>query len=656
MPYRITSTVMAGLSKTPQDLARANYKYVYPFGRSLKPGTELHNKIRDRILERARASRTVMQERYPSWREIDQMCTVYVAADDAEVKVQDDDARKPVSLVIPVLYSARETLLTYMVSAFLNDPIFRYQGTGPEDVIGAQLLQASIRTQCYRAKIGLYLYLMWQDAFQYGTGYCTVRWDTKWGKRNRTVERYMPDPFGGNIPYQDTTRVYEPVYEGNYVDVIDPYLAFPDPNVKSFEVQKGEYFGWLDYSNRLQMLSDEEDNGAYFNAKYLKHIGGRSVFRDSTLSDRDRFNLPEVRDDTTNPVDNIIMYIRIIPKEWGLGSKPYPELWLFTLSGDQVLTRAEPLDLDHGMIPVAATSPDTDGHSTSPMSRLEVVYPSQHAINWLWSAHVANVRKALNDVMVVDPSRINMADFLKPGPGKVIRLRKSAWGRGRVEDAITQMPVVDVTKSHVADASTLMQLLNRAAGTVDQTQGIFRGTSERVSAEEASNVHFGAMSKMQKIAYMISTMAHWDVAHMMASHTQQFSELDTYLRLTAGSLDQSLFELYGGRMRQGADGALYAFTAPSDLQINYDVIGHDGTIPTVGNLKDMIPLYQAALQSPELMQKIDIVRLFMNMGQMAGFKNMQDFARFGPPPNMQVQQPEAIQQGLERGNIVPFGG
>jgi hypothetical protein len=40
-----------------------------------------------------------------------------------------------------------ETILTYLVAAFLQDPIFRYEGAGPEDITGALLMELAVGLQ-----------------------------------------------------------------------------------------------------------------------------------------------------------------------------------------------------------------------------------------------------------------------------------------------------------------------------------------------------------------------------------------------------------------------------------------------------------------------------------------------------------------------------
>ncbi len=55
-----------------------DFDYDYPNGLNLKPGSELHNEIRDKVWQRANESRHEISKRFPYWREVDRMLTAYI--------------------------------------------------------------------------------------------------------------------------------------------------------------------------------------------------------------------------------------------------------------------------------------------------------------------------------------------------------------------------------------------------------------------------------------------------------------------------------------------------------------------------------------------------------------------------------------------------
>ncbi|MCK9577001.1 MAG: hypothetical protein M0R51_13950, partial [Clostridia bacterium] len=417
-------------------ILRKDLGYKYPNDLNLLPGSKLHERLKNEILYRARESANVMSQRFDSWNDIDKILTSYISIDEKEKAVKDQDVRKPVSIVFPYTYAILETLLSYLVAAFFQDPIFRYEGTGPDDIVGAILLEKLVQVQCNKTKVALSLHTMFRDSMSYGMGITVPSWRvTKGFNQKRGL-------FGNVSGVEEVT-----LFEGNELNNIDPYLFLPDVNVAVHEVQKGEYCGWVNSTNYMELLSDEgNDESDLFNVKYLKGLKGRrtTIYSgdNSARNKKTGFSGSE-NQDVTFPIDVIYMYIKIIPSEWELSKSDRPELWQFALASDEVIIKARPAGFNHNMIPVTIASPDFDGYSTSPLSRLEMLAGLQGTLDWLFNSHIANVRKAINDMIVVDPFLINIKDLQSPEPGKIIRARRPAWGRG-IKDAVQQLAVNDV--------------------------------------------------------------------------------------------------------------------------------------------------------------------------------------------------------------------
>jgi hypothetical protein len=108
-----------------QGMLDVNINYDYPDGLDLRPGSDLHDKLVATLLRMARESHEALLNIYPTWRDIDTTVTAYIAPDTEEQSITALDARKPVSIVVPISYSVREILLSFWVAAFLDMPVFR---------------------------------------------------------------------------------------------------------------------------------------------------------------------------------------------------------------------------------------------------------------------------------------------------------------------------------------------------------------------------------------------------------------------------------------------------------------------------------------------------------------------------------------------------
>lgn len=630
-------------------------EYSYPNRLDLRPTSAKHSTLLTKLNQRIMESSNEISKRHPSWKKIDRTLTAYIPLDEAEKKVQANDERKPLSIVIPYSFATLETLLTYFSAAFLDYPIFKYNGTSPEDRVGAILLEKVIEQQSRRAKMALALHTTFRDGWAYGFGSAAPYWDKVYGKKMQVVEGgFFSGIFGR---YFNTGKKREAVdsilYEGNFLRNIDPYMTLPDPNVPIHEIQKGESFGWIETTNYVELLGKEQnDPSSFFNVRYLsqyKGSGGQSQYNKAKSSSgrEERFGASSSATNSTSPIDTIYMYINLIPKEWELGTGEYPEKWLFCVAADKVIISAKPLGLNHNMFPVATCSPDYDGYSVSPISRLELISGLQTTLDWLVNSHIANVRKSINDMLVVDPSLINVNDLLDPGAGKLIRMRRAAWGRG-VENAVKQLQVTDITRSHIQDSAYITELIKTCSGSVDSVMGLARTGSERVSADESRGTRMAALSRLAKAAKITSLQLMFDLSYMMASHTQQLMSKELYVD-TTGRWEEELASQYPnsqGRIK----------VSPFDISIDYDVQEGDGSLPTGENADVMTQLFQSIASQPVLSTQFDVVRIFQRIAMMMGIKDVNEFkARGAQMPQVQgnVVSDQTALAEAQKGNLIP---
>jgi hypothetical protein len=417
-----------------------------------------------------------------------------------------------------------------------------------------------------------------------------------------------------------------------------------DPSVPVQDVQKGEFIGWIDNTNLMNLLTEERNSeGGMFNVKYLKHLphAKTAVMTNDPSGRNTKTKVSSLENDTVvNPVDKIVMYAKIIPKDYGLGSGEYPEKWMFTVAGDQVLIEAKPLGLWHDMFPTAIGAPEFDGYSTAPISRLETLFGLQGTLDWMFNAHVKNVRKAINDVLIYDPYLINGEDLKNPEEGKLIRTRRPAWGKG-VKDSIMQLPVNDVTRGHIADSSFLVQWMQKIGAADDGSMGALRqGGPERLTGEEFQGTRQGAFSRLNRIAQILGYQALNDIGEFFAAHTQQFMSQDTFIKVTGDWLERL-------RGEYGNTAPTRFSVKPSDINIAYDVTVSDGVIPGSNYSQVWERMFETIAKEPNLANQFDIIRIFKHIARNNGAKNVDEFVKISTAPN------ENVMREAERGNAIP---
>jgi len=596
-------------------------------------------------MDKVQVSYNAMSTKFDTWNKLDETLTSYIYADDAETALQEEDDRKPISMVVPTSYAMLETLLAYMVAAFLDEPIFRYDPFDETDTLGAGLLEAVVAQQSRWFRSALALHTAFRDAFVYGLGAVTPVWTKHTGFRRVAEEQggFFSDMFGKLIPGKlQRVRKEVTLYEGNRLYNIDPYRFFPDVSVAVQDLQDGSHCGWLQRTSKGKLLTLEEQSDWIFNAKYVKDSDARSLYNmDNSERDKDGTMLL-LNSYDTEAVDVIYMSMDVIPKELGIGKSETPEKWLFGVAGDNILIQATPQELDHNLFPVAVCAPNYDGYTATPVSVMEQVQGLQHLGDYLLNSHVLNIRKGLHDMWVVDPSMINMNDVYHPDPAKIMRLRKRAWGRG-VDGAVKQFPVTDVTQQNIGEIGFVMEMMKVTTGATDPVMGVFAKTGDRKSATEWRGTRDSALYKIERGARIAGSMLLYSLGYMIASQTQQFMSDDMYVRLV-GEKAAELSSLFGK-----SSGKI----SPLDILVEYDVVVGDGSLPSSGDPNAWLSAMQLVASNPTLMQTFDIVRIFKQWAKFAGAKNIGEFVMKKMPGQLNVQPDEEVEKQVQAGNIIP---
>ncbi len=620
--------------------------YNYPKGLDLRPSSELHTRIIKNVMDRAKESYGEISKKHTNWNIIENSLNVFIRPEEDK---KWKDLNKTAPIVIPISYATLETLLTHFVATFLNGTVFKYEGRSPEDSIKAGLLEHVVQAQVMKSKMGLNLHTQWRDAFSKGFGILFPRWTVERGLRHVARERNIFSRIGRKILGTTTTLDTEEVvlFEGNELVNIDPYYYLPDTNYPIHEPNRGEYQGWIETASYQSLLNDEEFDENLFNMEYLKEagkgysdiIGKIATAKGSKKTDTVRKNW-----DVTCPVDLIHMFIDLVPAsdDWQLGKSEKLEKWKFTIGADSIVLEARPAELNHNMFPGVVCAPEYDGYSFDPISKLELIQGMQESVDWLFSSHIANVRKAINDMLIVDPSLVNMNDLLSPRAGKIIRTRRSYWGRG-VENIIKQLQVLDVTQGHMKDAGALMDIVHKVAATSDMAEGTPMRAGERVSATEVSGISRGVLNRLGKAAKIVGMQSMQDLAYMLAFQTQQFMEEETWVKLT-GTLQETLENQYGWKEKS-------INVSPEDVLINFDIVPYDGSTPGTEDVKAWTQLWQVFGTSPELAAEFDIVRIFKHIAFQMGAKNVDDFVRSNNRVKPQVMADEDVEKEVGKGNL-----
>lgn len=589
-----------------------------------------HKIVLNKLLDRQKFSLKRMEEFYPRFRANEKQYQAYVAVDEAE-KIKKEDNLKIFSVKVPYSMALLSVWVTYATTVFLGrEPVIQVAATANGTRTNEMAVEAVLNYQVTNNGCRPHLYGWFQDTAMYGFGTLAVWWEEEKARatKHEEVEQTI---FGIKTGKKKKQVITEEMllYAGNRYQTISPYCIVPDPRVPLVDYQKGEFFGVLTYPGWHE-LSARSD--IYSNLEVAKN----TKFSDEGDRDKQHSHFTTADRSTENgtipdSIDNkkvLRISINLVPKEWGLGDSSRVEKWLFEIVNDAVIIYAEPLGEMHSMHPFVVQTYEIDTHSRIPRGLLDVLRDSSAVLNWLFDTHIYNVRKALNNMFVVDPQRINVDDITKGDAGRLIRIRPAFQGQG-VNNAIQQLQVQDVTQTHLADMRLMLDLMQKLVGINDNLLGqLHQG---RKTASEIRTASSAGANRLQTQCRWMSAVGWEKFTRMMVSNTQQYMTSEQKIRIAGGMMhEQDLM------------------VRPEDIVGFYTYIPVDGTLPI-----DRFALAQVwqsflkeAMANPQFAQKYDIVRIMAYMANLGGINNLKSF-ELDPMPS------EQINAGVSAGNLIP---
>lgn len=620
-----------------------NVHYTYPEDLDLKPGSELHDTIVAFVTELASASHNVLTSRHQTWKQIDDMVTMFVRPTFYEEALKQEDSKQPISIVLPMSFANLQIMMTFAVGTLLEDPILKFKPVDSKDVVGAYLHQELVNQQLLRNGCLLELHTAIRNCMCYGISPLVLFWDRQF----KNVTRRGNGMFDtGLTAMAGPIRERRLTFEGNRVAAADPYVMLLDLSAGTNNFQASRFFGFVETTNLYDLLGREaEQDSGLFNVKYLRG-GDKWNSKFSMFSERQKSQSKNfAARNMMMPVDVVWMYVKIIPAELGMGDSRLPELWLVGIAGDNVVVYMDRLDLDHDMIPAVLMSPLTDGHSPLAISPIQTTAGAQVGIDFMWNNFMDNNARTTKSIFAVDPFIINLPDLVDPENGWLVRVRPSAQGLGKIDDGIRQIPIQNVTQENIGNIAVLREYMQYALGTNENLSGSYSSKKERISSAETNASNTFSTSRLGYMVWVMSQQMLPNLGYMMASQNRQLMS-DDMLQRAIGNL----------RSEIAADLGLQESDVSTDmltLDVDTDVVVQSKQYPGAVNMQALTNMTQLVMSNPALQGLFDLPRLVSHMFRHSGLPNVGDFMR---RVNVQVMPDADVAQQAEAGNLVPTNG
>lgn len=585
------------------------------------------------------------------WRKAEEKTLAYLPEQEADRvrRTRRDNAGKPTytTIMLPYSYALLMSAHTYWTSVFFGrSPIHQYSGRHGESEMQIQALEALVD---YQVEVGRLLgpYYIWlYDAGKYGVGIMGEYWDIEKIAYGQLVE--MPDEATG-LPILMQSTVELTGYTGNKNYNVNPFDFWRDPRVTMKNYQSGEFcvvlkrLLWNDVQRRAS-------GGFYTNLDKLKqHATHRYGDNNSAQLKRPNWATTHLNIDHDPDGRNAEakhpaavfayeFYVDLIPKDWGVGPESFPQKWCFTITEDfGLLLGATPLGTMHGKFPFSIAEPEVEGYAAESRGIPEIVAPLQNTMDWLVNSHFYNVRAALNNQFIIDPSKLVLKDVEAGEPGFIWRLRPEAFGTD-IRGIFTQVPVTDVTRTNMQDLQQMFGLGERTLGINDQIMGVLNTGGRKTATEVRTAAGFGTNRLKTNTEYM-SAMAFSHHSQKLVQNSQQFYDAQMKLKIVG---DLAL-----------AAGPGFVNVTPDMIMGFFNFVTVDGTLPVdrtaQANLwKDIMS--NLRMMPPTVAMGFDWVKIFTWVGSLAGLKNINQFKIQVLPQGADMTNPVAA------GNVIPMPG
>jgi hypothetical protein len=611
----------------------------------MKPESDLHNRTLNYLLRRLQDSERAMSKFHGRWRtnEIRNQAWLDLRNYEKLIKEANEAGRPPkaVDIAIPYSFATLSTISTYLLQVFAGRrPNLHVGSYGPE-VENAMRMEIVLQYQCDHNRIIKEWWKWFNDMGLYGLGILINRWTIEKAKRTMELTRPVMD-LGSSTFRPEQFREQQDIvsYEGNKVFALDPFMFYPDPRVPMSEVnEKGEFVFWRTFEGK-HLLKRQENRGLL---KWVDHapvsigtsttgqlLSARALLSGGEPHAGGPWDWQMVSGTGNYQVDTCS--IDIIPRELGIGHSERVEKWIFTILNRGQIVQAEMQMDDHDQHPVVVAEPYGMGYSFGSVGMSDYIGPIQDSMSWFLNSHMENVRTAINNMLVVDPHAVEMQDVRRPGPGKLIRLKKTALGRD-VRTAVNQLPVVDITRGHIDSMQKFFDIGQKVSAVSENLLGL-QDTGGRKTATEVRTSSEAAASRLAAIARVVSAQGMTALTHQMSLNTQQWMSQDFYVRVV------------------GSDGAMYPIGIQRDqVAGDYYYPIHDGTLPLdkVAMLDIWRQILEGVLVDPELRQTYSVPKIFEFVAELGGAKNIKSF-------RVQQMDPGMIQQQAQQGNMAPIPG
>ena len=574
-------------------------------------------------------SHSRISKRYDHWLEADRAHDVYVPPDTTEFREK---------AVITDTRAIADTVLTYMMAALAGrNPMFQLEGLNRQSrknsLILERVLHQHMRRSAGEAKIAQHLL----DCIRYGFAPTKVNWIN--GQNQNSIINF------------------------------DPRRTFPDPRTNWGDWDNMQFIGFTDFVTINNLIRTKLYKRLSIDTEIRDQYRNNTITRNGWQAHR--FNAEESRGLSIDPTEphgaNTTFQLRsasTVDELWvnfagfEIGVPQIETLWmLITVLDEKHIIRAQ-VNPYGQHFPVSIGGLYQDAHKTYSQSLYDITLPLHDIATWLLRSRIDNVQAALNNLIFVDPTQVNVVDLIDRNPWGVVRTLPGAQpGQGY---HVASVP--DVTKGHWDDIMALSTMKQRTSAASDAQQGM--PTPDVRTATEIQRLSQLGSQRLGVLSRIISATSIRPMVRMMVGNLQDAIGFEGSIKIDPYNLP--------GQLANMVHEDYVDFNSEVDLQGQIDYLVVDGTLPLepTRNTETWINMLQVMNQTGLNMEyntgKIaeEGIRS-MGITDLDQFRISQEQRQQGLTPSQQmtvmekmrgasVQPGDRVQNEVQKGNLIPM--
>lgn len=574
-----------------------------------------HKKLLEYLMHRVTAGASARDRRIERFRQIDRDVAGWVQLSpedkERESEKQSTGRPMPVDSVLPIIFRQIDDAMTYFMQVFAPESGF-YHAVGSADNQSALNSVVEIMNE-HATHSGAVVDLLrvLYDGLKYNVGGALTEWAFETGQKIQS-----------NSDTDELEISTEIVWQGNRLQALDMYNTFWDGSVHSTQVPyKAEYAGWAELISEFRfmelgsqgMFAQVEavikgaqigEMGSVIYKHPPKEVGIFSDTNEGLQESWDSILGGHLPVQIEEGIEQIHIFCKLVPRQFGLvpakaRKRDELEIWRFTISDQNYITRAIHMNNAHGQIPMNFLKPH-DSNLGVEKSWAEYVEPMQRFASFLINTHVLSARRNLWNLTVYDESIIPLSKIPK---GEVTaRVPITAKGQGKdIRNAIWQNSDVLDTSGTLNEVDQVLRLLEDlfpAQARPSQVAGMDRAVKSQVMS-----VVQGSTRRMQKTARLIGLQFFRPAKQQQAFNLMQFQNTTRLVKSDGSILDidpVKLREAFDQMHRIGT--GIKSIDREQTSEALMDIIDRLVQIPGVNERIDIIGLidYVAKLKDSDL--------------------------------------------------------